>query len=125
MDKILNNFWKLLSRKWYQFSARNTKILKICKIFKPIFSTFYNISQANFGIFITLGCSFSCCSNKFSSFKIFQNFVRNAISPLRIISLKCIYTYFWRFYCLCLQRQQAQTNKTGHEHYRLPNDFLY
>ena len=59
-------FWKPLSRKWCQFSSRNTKILQICKTFKSIFSTLYSISQANFGIFVTLGSYLPCCSNEFS-----------------------------------------------------------
>ena len=33
-------------------SARNTNILKICKLRKAIFSVFYNISQPNFAILL-------------------------------------------------------------------------
>ena len=38
-------FWKPLSRKWYQFFARNTKILKIFKIFKPFLSQEEDINK--------------------------------------------------------------------------------
>jgi hypothetical protein len=38
--------------KMVTISARNTNILKICKVRKAIFSAFYNISQPNFAIFI-------------------------------------------------------------------------
>ena len=46
-----------LSRKRYQFSPRNTKVYKICKLYRLIFFTFYNISQQNLAILLTLGCS--------------------------------------------------------------------
>ena len=46
-----------LSRKRYQFSPRNTKVYKICKFYRVIFFTFYNISQPNFAILLNLGCS--------------------------------------------------------------------
>jgi hypothetical protein len=39
-------------------SARNTKVYKICKLCKAIFSAFYNISQPNFAILLVLVCSF-------------------------------------------------------------------
>ena len=39
-------------------SKRNTKVYKICELCKAIFSTFYNISQPNFAISLTLVCSF-------------------------------------------------------------------
>jgi hypothetical protein len=32
-------------------SARNTKVYKICKLYKAIFSAFYNISQPNLQIY--------------------------------------------------------------------------
>ena len=40
------------------FSARNTKVYKICKLYRTIFCTFYNISQPNFTILLNLGNSF-------------------------------------------------------------------
>ena len=40
------------------FSARNTKIYKICKLRTAIFSAFYNISRPNFVILLNLRCSF-------------------------------------------------------------------
>jgi hypothetical protein len=39
-------------------SARNTNILKICKLRKAIFSVFYNISPPNFAILLISLCSF-------------------------------------------------------------------
>jgi hypothetical protein len=39
-------------------SARNTKVYKICKLCKTIFSAFYNISQPNFANSLILICSF-------------------------------------------------------------------
>ena len=45
-----------------------------------IFFTFYNISQPNFAILLSLlRCSLMLCSNEFYCFDIFQNF---AIGPL-------------------------------------------
>ena len=38
--------------KMVTISARNTNILKICKLRKAIFSVFYNISQPNFAILL-------------------------------------------------------------------------
>ena len=38
--------------KMVTISARNTNILKLCKLRKAIFSVFYNISQPNFTNFI-------------------------------------------------------------------------
>ena len=38
-------------------SARNTKVYKICKLCKAIFSVFYNISQPNFAILLILECA--------------------------------------------------------------------
>ena len=46
-----------LSRKRYQFSVSDSKVYKICKFCRLIFFTFYNISQQNFAILLTLGCS--------------------------------------------------------------------
>ena len=40
--------------KMVTISARNTNILKICKLRKAIFSAFYNISQPNFAILLIL-----------------------------------------------------------------------
>jgi hypothetical protein len=39
-------------------AARNTKVYKICKLYKATFSAFYNISQPNFAILLILVCSF-------------------------------------------------------------------
>jgi hypothetical protein len=39
-------------------SARNTKVSKICELYKAIFSAFYNISKPNFAILLILVCSF-------------------------------------------------------------------
>ena len=64
------------SRYWYQFSVRNTKIYKICKLHRVIFFTFYNISQPNFAILLPSG-------NEFYYFEIFQNFVLYAIGLLK------------------------------------------
>jgi hypothetical protein len=44
--------------KMVTISARNTNILKICKLRKAIFSVFYNISQLNFAILLISLCSF-------------------------------------------------------------------
>jgi hypothetical protein len=44
--------------KMVTISARNTNILKICKLRKAIFSLFYNISQPNFAILLISLCSF-------------------------------------------------------------------
>ena len=41
-----------------QTSARNTKVYRIHKICRAIFSAFYNISRPNFAILLTLSCSF-------------------------------------------------------------------
>jgi hypothetical protein len=38
--------------KMVTISARNTNILKICKLRKAVFSAFYNISQPNFAILL-------------------------------------------------------------------------
>ena len=61
----------------YQFSVRNTKVYKIRKISRAIFSSFYNILQPNFAILPILGCSsmLYCCGNEFSHFNFFQNSV--------------------------------------------------
>ena len=45
------------SRKRYQCSVRNTKVYKIRKLCRAIFSSFYNILQPNFAILLILGCS--------------------------------------------------------------------
>ena len=39
----------------------NTNVYKICQIRKAIFSIFQNISQPNFTILLSLGCSFHIC----------------------------------------------------------------
>jgi hypothetical protein len=39
-------------------SACNTKVYKICELYKAIFSAFYNISQPNIAILLILVCSF-------------------------------------------------------------------
>jgi hypothetical protein len=39
--------------KMVTIAARNANILKICKLRKAIFSTFYNISKPNFAILLT------------------------------------------------------------------------
>jgi hypothetical protein len=44
--------------KMVTISARNTNILKICKLRKAIFSVFYNISQPNLAILLISLCSF-------------------------------------------------------------------
>ncbi len=44
--------------KVFVFSARNTKIHKICKLRTAIFSAFYNISRPNLVILLILRCSF-------------------------------------------------------------------
>jgi hypothetical protein len=44
--------------KMVTISARNTNILKICKLRKAIFSVFYNISLPNFAILLISLCSF-------------------------------------------------------------------
>ena len=46
------------SSKMVTFSARNTNIYKICKLRRPIFSVFYNISPPNFAVLLILRCSF-------------------------------------------------------------------
>jgi hypothetical protein len=38
--------------------ARNTKLYKICKLCKALFSKLYNISQPNFAILLISLCSF-------------------------------------------------------------------
>ena len=45
------------SRWWYQFFARNTKVYKICKLYRPVFFACYNISQPNFAVLLTSGRS--------------------------------------------------------------------
>ena len=44
----------IFGSKMVTISARNTNILKICKLRKAIFSVFYNISQPNFAILVIL-----------------------------------------------------------------------
>ena len=79
------------SRKRYQFSVGNTKVYKIHKLCRAMFSSFYNISQPNFAILPILRCS-----SKFSHFNFFQNSVHNAIGPLlsgpTVYSLRCAVT---------------------------------
>jgi hypothetical protein len=43
--------------------ARNTKVYKIFKFCKAIFSAFYNISQPNFAILLILVCSLKLVHN--------------------------------------------------------------
>jgi hypothetical protein len=47
-------------------SARNTKVYKLCKLCKAIFSAFYNISQPNFAILL-ISCALSGCGDLFAS----------------------------------------------------------
>ena len=44
----------IFGSKMVTISARNTNILKICKLRKAIFSVFYNISQPNVAILLNL-----------------------------------------------------------------------
>ena len=46
------------SSKMETFSARNTNIYKICKLYRAIFSVFYNISPPNFAILLIFRSSF-------------------------------------------------------------------
>jgi hypothetical protein len=49
-------------------STRNTKVYKICKLCKAIFSAFYNISQPNFAILLILVLyALSSCGDLFAS----------------------------------------------------------
>jgi hypothetical protein len=44
----------IFGSKMVTISARNTNLLKICKLRKAVFSVFYNISQPNFAILLIL-----------------------------------------------------------------------
>jgi hypothetical protein len=44
--------------KMVAISARNTKVYKICKLCKAIFSAFYNILQPNFAILLIFSMLF-------------------------------------------------------------------
>jgi hypothetical protein len=61
-------------------TARNTKVHKICKLCKAIFSAFYNISQPNFAILLILVRSFrSSCDDLFASPCLVLKLVYNGI----------------------------------------------
>jgi hypothetical protein len=48
------SFQTIFEPKMVTISARNTNILKICKLRKAIFSVFYNISWPNFAILLVI-----------------------------------------------------------------------
>ena len=68
-----------LSRKRYKFSVRNTKAYKICKLYRVIFFTFFNISQPNFCNFPKFRMLFNACGYEFYYFNVFKKFDFNAI----------------------------------------------
>jgi hypothetical protein len=70
-----------------QFRVCNTKWLKNGKLRKAILSTFYNISQRNFGILLILWCSFKLWWN----FCLDQNLVYNANGPLTVLQKSSVF----------------------------------
>jgi hypothetical protein len=72
--------------KMVTISARNTNILKICKLRKAIFSVFYNISQPNFALLLISLCSFELlCLIPFSLLRLkFSLTCKLSISLLNI-----------------------------------------
>jgi hypothetical protein len=59
-------------------SARNTKVYKICKLCKPIFSAFYNISQQTLQ-FYSFWYALSSCGDLFASPCLVLKLVYNGI----------------------------------------------
>ena len=72
--------------KMVTISARNTNILKMCKLRKAIFSVFYNISQPNFALLLISLCSFELlCLIPFSLLRLkFSLTCKLSISLLNI-----------------------------------------
>ena len=56
----------------------------MCKLYRPVFFAFYNISQPNFAILPTLGRSFNAGVMNFTISIFLKNFVYNAIGPFTI-----------------------------------------
>jgi hypothetical protein len=64
-------------------SARNTKVYKICKLCKAIFSAFYNISQSNFAILLILVYALSSYGDLFAYPCLVFKLVYNVCKTLR------------------------------------------
>ena len=72
-----------LSRKRYQFCVRYTKIYKICQLYRGIFFIFYDISQPNIAVLLTLDDLWRCCNQLYHS-EILISFLYYAISPFTL-----------------------------------------